>query len=428
MQPMGTQVTLDGYAGIRAEMEGGRLRDEALARAGLSVEEWTAAQSEWLERMSKEIEHDRFELTNRYAQAFVERQRALQAIRLQPAPLEAAPIQPAPLEVAPLEAAPIQPVPPEVAPLQMASFQLAPLLMAPRELAPLPAVPAAPRAVAMSTVALDGPIREAVPFQPDAAPSEQAFENAKRHAEALQGPARTPATGHSGATIDVGAAVRAQLPFGESSIPSPPVAAGQTVALGTPQPREVLPFHSGTEPAERALERAITHANLIQGPAGASGNTTSGATVDVGAMHPSPAQPRSTEIGSENTIALGAVSGAPSPVTAPIRVEPRPTTTGNETVAFPQAAAAGRAPAPPVAPAETQVPDLTVEQYAAACAEMSSDPVRAAAMFAKYGIAGKQAWKALTKQWDARLRADSQLRARWMALMTEIGKALKAKK
>jgi hypothetical protein len=82
MRSMTKRLTLDRYAEIRAEMEAGVLRDDALARAGLSVDEWTAAQHEWLESMSTEIALGRFELTNRYAQAFLERQRAL----VKPAP------------------------------------------------------------------------------------------------------------------------------------------------------------------------------------------------------------------------------------------------------------------------------------------------------------------------------------------------------
>lgn len=74
---MGTTVTLDRYAEMRAEMDTGRLRDEVLSRAGLSVDEWALAQREWLEKMGKELERDRFELTNRYTSVFVERLRVL---------------------------------------------------------------------------------------------------------------------------------------------------------------------------------------------------------------------------------------------------------------------------------------------------------------------------------------------------------------
>lgn len=86
MRGVATQVTIDRYAEIRAEMESGVLRDEALSRAGISIDEWTAAQRAWLESMGAEIERGRFELTHRYAQAFIERQRALSTPSATPLP------------------------------------------------------------------------------------------------------------------------------------------------------------------------------------------------------------------------------------------------------------------------------------------------------------------------------------------------------
>jgi len=73
---MGTAVTLERYAEICAEMERGALRDQVLARAAITPDEWTVAQREWLARMGAEIERSRFELTNRYTQAFLDRPRA----------------------------------------------------------------------------------------------------------------------------------------------------------------------------------------------------------------------------------------------------------------------------------------------------------------------------------------------------------------
>lgn len=74
-----TALTVERYAEMRAQMEAGRLRDEVLARAGLTADEWTAAQREWLERMGAELERGCFELTNRYTQAFLEHLRAFVA-------------------------------------------------------------------------------------------------------------------------------------------------------------------------------------------------------------------------------------------------------------------------------------------------------------------------------------------------------------
>src|SRR5580700_598553 len=102
---MGTPLTVDRCAEMRAEMEAGWLRDEVLARAGLTVDEWTEAQRAWLEKMGAEIDRGRFELTTRYSQAFLDRQRAIAASTpaiAAPAPAEAVP---APAFAAPAPAA-----------------------------------------------------------------------------------------------------------------------------------------------------------------------------------------------------------------------------------------------------------------------------------------------------------------------------------
>ncbi|UQA63185.1 hypothetical protein [Polyangium aurulentum] len=74
-----TPLTIERYAQIRAEMEAGRLRDEVLARAGVTMGAWVAEPRTWLQKMGAEFERGRFELTNRYTQAFFERQKALEA-------------------------------------------------------------------------------------------------------------------------------------------------------------------------------------------------------------------------------------------------------------------------------------------------------------------------------------------------------------
>ncbi len=96
MQPMSeAPVLLEGYAHLRAEMEGGRPRDEVLARAGVTVDDWMATQRTWLESMGAELDRGRFELTNRYTKAFLERQRELQAlVREKAAPIV---VEPAPV-------------------------------------------------------------------------------------------------------------------------------------------------------------------------------------------------------------------------------------------------------------------------------------------------------------------------------------------
>jgi hypothetical protein len=87
-------VLLEGYAHLRAEMEGGRPRDEVLAGAGVTIDDWMATQRTWLESMGAELDRGRFELTNRYTKAFLERQRELQALvrkKADPIAIEPAP-------------------------------------------------------------------------------------------------------------------------------------------------------------------------------------------------------------------------------------------------------------------------------------------------------------------------------------------------
>ncbi|WP_437972193.1 hypothetical protein WMF04_24135 [Sorangium sp. So ce260] len=125
---MGTVVTIERYAEMRAEMDTGMLRDEVLARTGLTIDDWVDTQQTWLERMGTELERGRFELTNRYTQAFLERQRALQAAAVPaPAPATAASPPPSatttplPLSVAqpplPVVVAPVPPMPAASSPI-----------------------------------------------------------------------------------------------------------------------------------------------------------------------------------------------------------------------------------------------------------------------------------------------------------------------
>jgi hypothetical protein len=79
MGRMGSEFTLERCAELQAEIDAGRRRDEVLAQAGMSPEEWTEAQTAWLDKMSSELTVGRFELTRRYTRAFTEHQRALTA-------------------------------------------------------------------------------------------------------------------------------------------------------------------------------------------------------------------------------------------------------------------------------------------------------------------------------------------------------------
>src|SRR5262249_33381248 len=88
-------IALERCAEMRAEMDSGRQRDEVLTRAGVTADEWVAAQREWLAKMGAELELGRFELTNRYTHAFLDQRKlavpAPVAVAEAPLPPAAAP-------------------------------------------------------------------------------------------------------------------------------------------------------------------------------------------------------------------------------------------------------------------------------------------------------------------------------------------------
>lgn len=61
-------------------------------------------------------------------------------------------------------------------------------------------------------------------------------------------------------------------------------------------------------------------------------------------------------------------------------------------------------------------PRLSIEQYAALCAEVSVSPETAEATFAKYGLASPEERAAADLEWQERLRADAALMQRWQTL------------
>jgi hypothetical protein len=144
---MGTSLTVERYAEMRAEMEAGRLRDEVLARAGVGSEEWIEAQRDWLQKMGSEIEVGRFELSSRYSRAFLERQQAIAAASAPEPTTRRAERLPAPVQGPLPVAVPPQPPLPLAAPAQM-TFPSAAAPRAPLPLAAAPQ-PEPPRIAAM---------------------------------------------------------------------------------------------------------------------------------------------------------------------------------------------------------------------------------------------------------------------------------------
>ncbi len=59
---------------------------------------------------------------------------------------------------------------------------------------------------------------------------------------------------------------------------------------------------------------------------------------------------------------------------------------------------------------------LSIEQYAALCAEVTIFPDRADAIFAQYGLGVRKDRLTADAAWQDRLRADHALMARWQSL------------
>ena len=73
-----------------------------------------------------------------------------------------------------------------------------------------------------------------------------------------------------------------------------------------------------------------------------------------------------------------------------------------------------------------EVPDLTVEQYAALTVEMDANPTNHAQVLELYGISSEAVWHACEAHWEALLQADPSLRKRWMRLVSDLrGKLVK---
>ncbi|WP_437934696.1 hypothetical protein [Sorangium sp. So ce341] len=89
--------------------------------------------------------------------------------------------------------------------------------------------------------------------------------------------------------------------------------------------------------------------------------------------------------------------------------------------ALPFAPAPEKRPAPATAPTEPiaarAAPALSLEHYAALCAELSLLPRSAAAIYPRYGLRDVAAWQAADAAWQLRMRSDPALEARWQQLV-----------
>lgn len=438
----GEPIPIEHYARMRAEMDAGVLRDDVLARAGVSVEAWTTAQRAWLERMGSELERGRFELTQRYSQAFVERQRELaraSAPRVaEPghAPTENVPASPSAPAVADVVA--IAPGPAPVAPLAAAgSAASSPWAQTPPLTASAPnAVPkqdlartagvdfAAVRAAALpfmhrasststaspSPPSLEAQVAERAPSQPDsqnAAPKARPkFElggTTAVDAAALQAAALPFMRGATGAVplkaepapLDPASAPGTPAPPGAPGIPAQPVAPAPPIAVSKARPKFELGGTSAVDAealrvaALPFMRNASGAAAASAGPAAPSSPAPSGAAAPVRAPQPT----------SSTSSALGATSALP----------PNLAELARSVLPF----AGESKPAPAPSPA-TRPTELTLEQYASLCAELAAAPAESDAVFGRYGLHAPEVRAEVDRVWKERLRSNPSDYARWL--------------
>lgn len=425
MRAMGTEVTLDRYAQVRAEMEAGVMRDEALTRAGLSVDEWAMAQRTWLERMSAEIARGRFELTNRYAQAFVACQQALAAPKpvLQASRVEGPAAGAPQLDVAtkPVEAKPTfpaagaaaEPPPPaqtqvrpmnpmlagtmavdvsafgEALPFQAKGAPAAPL-PPPTPAPPVKRAPAALSGTSMGFVAPKGP---ALPFQKEAPPAPEALAAEKPPAPGPPMPAvkRAPAA-LSGTSMAVVMPKGPALPFATGASPegapppasaSPPPPGASALPLPAPAVKRAPAALSGTSMgfvAPKGPALPFQKDVALVAPAGPQGGAP-------------PAAPPPMAVPAAPAPAVGAWPGQPGP---PVQ---------------PTAPAPAGPPAPPDPAAAATLPvTLTLEQYASLCVELSMPAAKADEVLRRYALTMEQG-RIVDAHWKAKVAAEPAARA-----------------
>lgn len=415
---MSTVVTLDRYAGMRAEMDAGMLRDDVLARAGITTDDWTAAQHEWLDKMGKELERDRFELTNRYTQAFMERLRALTELAATERQTLPAPAKPA---KAASQSAPVDeeepdpdtsdfgPQRPELPPhslpsprsepspwmqharsetagrtAQQPSYVTAPT---PPAAAPAPSPPVLPQAADPSeTMAFAGMVREVVPFKHSNEP----------YCPPTEAPAR-PVYDPDGpdGTMDLSAVLAhltAALPFrdGASATAAPP--AGKHLDTG---PRPTI-----SSDVEATIFGALAPATpALPFDADASAHT-SPFGADLRDNRPRPAV--SDDAGATVFAAL-----APATPTLPFD-------TAASLQDSPPDIDSGAIPTRELPP----IVALSLEQYAALCAELAMFPADAERAFSSYGLALPETRRKVDAAFRELLARDPESQRRWQELYT----------
>jgi hypothetical protein len=397
---MATPMTLEGCAEIRAEMDAGHLRDNVLARAGLSVDEWVVSQRAWLDEMGRELEGGRFELTDRYTLAFLDRKRALEAA-LPPPPREAAP--PRPIEtMPPANGDTTLPMTPWPGPKAPPALPFSPGAVAPGFPGTSPqrrpvvvesevkTAPIAPLRIPLdaTTASLDAPSWESGTALPERSPLARAplpFQPAPpTPTGAPLPPPRPPPI--SAAARGGSVPKPPESAAGESK--DPPDWATSTTAVAPSFLRAALPFKA-TTPTPAATPAPQ--------PTSLTGSTSS---------MQSPFAPARSE-----AVPPSAQPPAPAPA-RPARRVPPPLPSKRVPVP-PQSQPASPASGPASRATWTVVDGgLSLEQHASLCVELARDPAQTAAALARYRLTAERKAE-LDLLWKARFSADPALEIRW---------------
>lgn len=201
--------------------------------------------------------------------------------------------------------------------------------------------------------------------------------------------------------------LRAVVPFARNR-------AGKSSAPGHTDPAQGAPFGEETAPPQRSpladalpFRHAKASSPTVAMPA-FTAEDLSRLGLDA-AKGPAP---------SSGPSARNELESAP---TVAFHLQERPPASQNTSSQPPPAAGPPSQPPPPsgtgrVAARSTGHFGLSIEQYAALCAEIAVFPTTSEAIFAKYGLASAKDRMTADIGWQERLRGDAALMARWQGL------------
>lgn len=406
-------MTLERCAEMRAEMDSGQLRIDVLARAGVSVDEWVVSQGAWLDEMGTDLARGRFELTDRYTLAFLDRQRALKAATPSlavavavEAEAEARPARP-PETMPPTQDSPTLPLTPWRGPAALPALPFTP-------------TPSSPTARADSVASTPA----AAPFFPATWPQRKPVDAAE--------PETAPIPPLRAAPVEAASAEAAEPAWASSTSWLQP----------SPIPRESLPFRPAAPaikpPPPPVVPVAAAAIHPSPADAGASADRSEWETSTTG-MAPSvlrpalpfqPAPPATASTPISQPTSLGSTTSSmqspfasPPAAPPPRRAPPPPPMAARPVRATPPPLPSKRVPAAtpsqpaspaPAAKATSAAVDggLSLEQHASLCVEIALDPSRAAEALGRYRVTAARKAE-LDLLWKTRFSADPALELRW---------------